>query len=156
MTVTSQTTQEVYPSPFFEGSEKRIELTFDLGQDAPVGGLRALPRAQLDAICTAAHCCIVSVCANEYFDAYVLSESSLFVYPNKIIMKTCGTTRLLDAVPLILDLTASIDVHPAKARYSRASYLAAEHQVCDDDRPQTPSVCPTPTTTPRTYTACTS
>ena len=129
MPATTSTPTEVFPTPFFEGSEKRLELTFELGDAAPARGLRALPRDQLDAICTAAHCCIVSVCANEDVDAYVLSESSLFVFPTKLVMKTCGTTRLLDAVPLILELAAAIEAQPARARYSRASYLAAEHQV---------------------------
>lgn len=129
MPAATSTPTEVFPTPFFEGSEKRIELVFELGPAAPTEGLRALPRAQLDAICTAAHCCIVSSCVNEHLDAYVLSESSLFVYPTKMVMKTCGTTRLLDAVPLILELAAAIDAQPARARYSRASYLAAEHQV---------------------------
>lgn len=117
----------VFPAPVFEGSEKRIELSFDLCA-APSDGLRSLSRAQLDAICTAAHCCIVSSRSNAFFDAYVLSESSLFVYPHKLVLKTCGTTRLLDAVPLILDLAGGIGAVPSKCRYTRASFLFPEHQ----------------------------
>jgi hypothetical protein len=52
-------------------------------------------RAQLDEICKAARCSILNSITNEHVDAYLLSESSLFVYPRKIIMKTCGTTTLL-------------------------------------------------------------
>lgn len=118
----------VFPTPVFEGSEKRIEICFDLA-GAPARGLRTLARPQLDAICTAAACCIVSSRSNEAFDAYVLSESSLFVYPHKLVLKTCGTTRLLDAVPLILDYAAGIDATPSRCRYSRASFMFPDQQV---------------------------
>ncbi|CAL6362584.1 unnamed protein product [Bathycoccus prasinos] len=100
-------TSELYPSPHFEGVEKRIEINFRVAADdnkstggiIPVaGGLRCLSRAALDVCMTAAECEIVSVRSNEKFDAYVLSESSLFVFADKIVLKTCGTTKLLSAV----------------------------------------------------------
>jgi hypothetical protein len=71
----------------------------------------------------------VSATRSEAFDAYVLSESSLFVYPDKMVLKTCGTTRLLDAVPVILDLASALGMHPCRCKFSRASYLFPELQV---------------------------
>lgn len=90
-----------FPTPVFEGSEKRIEIDFlpATGIASAADGLRSVGRAQLDAILDLAACCIVSARHGAAFDAYVLSESSLFVYPRKAILKTCGTTRLLAAVP---------------------------------------------------------
>ena len=39
----------------------------------------------------------------EQFDLYLISESSLFVYPDRVIILTCGTTTLLKALPSILE-----------------------------------------------------
>ena len=117
---------EVWPSPVFEGSEKRLEVDFF---PANGRGLRTINRNQLDQLLEHAGCCIVSDRHNEQFDAYVLSESSLFVFPNKLVLKTCGTTRILYAVPLLLELAASTGRSPKRCKYSRASFLFPHHQV---------------------------
>lgn len=91
----------------FEGPEKTLEVVFRringstmhqvvstgelngagdyaaAGDSGPIQrqGLRRLPRGDLDRICARARCTILSVISNRYLDAYVLSESSLFVYP---------------------------------------------------------------------------
>ena len=88
----------------FEGFEKRLEISFfqpGLFADPEGRGLRALTKSQLGEILTPAACTIVSSLKNDNVDSYVLSESSLFVYAYKIIIKTCGTTKLLLAIPPI-------------------------------------------------------
>ena len=119
----------VFPAPVFEGSEKRIEVEFAWGGGSPSAGLRALTRADFDFLTECAACCIVSARHNAAFDAYVLSESSLFVFPGKLILKTCGTTKLLAAVAPLLQLAAGLDMAPSRVKYSRASYLFPEQQV---------------------------
>lgn len=50
-------------------------------------GCRALTRQSLDRMCLRAKCSILHKISNDYLDAYVLSESSLFVYPHKVSPK---------------------------------------------------------------------
>jgi hypothetical protein len=120
---------EVFPNPVFEGSEKRIEVDFRLGAGSPRDGLRSLSRAQLDELMTLAACTIVSSRKNDELDAYVLSESSLFVYPTKYILKTCGTTKLLNSIPRLLEFAAAMGMEPRRCKFSRACYLFPEQQV---------------------------
>ncbi|CAN1166875.1 S-adenosylmethionine decarboxylase proenzyme [Linum perenne] len=116
----------------FEGYEKRIEINFS---EAPIFvdpnglGLRALTRSQIDSILDSAKCTIVSQLSNDEFDSYVLSESSLFIYPLRIILKTCGTTKLLLAVDPILKLAASLSLSVSDVLYSRGSFIFPEHQL---------------------------
>lgn len=109
----------------FEGYEKRLEITFSeapLLLDPHGHGLRALARSQIDSILEPAKCTVVAKLSNMEFDSYVLSESSLFVYPYKIILKTCGTTRLLLSIPVILNLAAELSLSVMAAKYSRGSF----------------------------------
>lgn len=110
----------------FEGFEKRLEINFfELGifVDPEGKGLRALSKAQLDEILGPAECTIVDSLANEDVDSYVLSESSLFVFPYKMVIKTCGTTKLLLAIPPILRLAASLSLNVKSVQYTRGSFI---------------------------------
>ncbi|KAK6135627.1 hypothetical protein DH2020_030638 [Rehmannia glutinosa] len=115
----------------FEGFEKRLEITFSkppMFADPNGLGLRGLTRAQIDSILEPACCTIVSQLSNTDFDSYVLSESSLFVYPLKIILKTCGTTKLLLSIPQILKLAGSISLAVRSVRYSRGTFIFQNSQ----------------------------
>ena len=120
-TASVTTVDGIYPSPHFEGAEKRIEIDFHFNERNP-RGLREIARAQLDECMTAAQCEIVSVRSNDKFDAYVLSESSLFVFPTKLVLKTCGTTHLLAGVPNILKYAAEVGMEPRRVKFTRSSF----------------------------------
>lgn len=110
----------------FEGYEKRLEVTFfepSIFQDSKGLGLRALTKSQLDEILTPAACTIVSSLSNDQLDSYVLSESSFFVYPYKVIIKTCGTTKLLLSIPPLLKLAGELSLSVKSVKYTRGSFL---------------------------------
>eukprot|EP00262_Sarcandra_glabra_P016536 TRINITY_DN542_c0_g2_i2.p1 TRINITY_DN542_c0_g2~~TRINITY_DN542_c0_g2_i2.p1 ORF type:complete len:336 (-),score=39.55 TRINITY_DN542_c0_g2_i2:260-1267(-) len=110
----------------FEGYEKRLEITFfepAIFADPTGKGLRSLSRSQIDEILNPAECTIVSSLSNNHVDSYVLSESSLFIYAYKLIIKTCGTTKLLLAIPRILDLAQALSLYVKAARYTRGSFI---------------------------------
>lgn len=131
----------MFPNPVFEGSEKRIEVDFRTSSASPTSGLRSLSRAQLDELMSLAACTIVSPRKHAFFDAYVLSESSLFVYPTKFVLKTCGTTKLLDCVPRLLEMAAGIGMEPRRCKFSRATLLFPKQQVsAARPRPRPPGV----------------
>nr|CAB3450343.1 unnamed protein product [Digitaria exilis] len=115
----------------FEGYEKRLEISFSEASvfaDPNGRGLRALSRAQIDSVLDLARCTIVSELSNKDFDSYVLSESSLFVYPHKVVIKTCGTTKLLLAIPRILELAEELSLPLVAVKYSRGTFIFPDAQ----------------------------
>lgn len=129
---------DVFPAPAFEGSEKRLELDWAaVGRPVPVaaGGLRALSRQQITSLLEATGCCLVSSRSCATFDAYVLSESSLFVYESKFVIKTCGTTKTLALVPQLLHFATGLGLAPSRCKYSRAAFLFPAAQVLNSPCP---------------------
>jgi S-adenosylmethionine decarboxylase len=124
----------------FEGPEKTLEVCFrrkdgtDLysafNPSAPYqkAGLRLLERSDLDHICRRARCTIISSISNQYLDAYVLSESSLFVYNYMIVIKTCGTTTLLRCLALLIELGRRLDLELDWVGYSRKNFNFPDDQ----------------------------
>ncbi|XP_047181035.1 S-adenosylmethionine decarboxylase proenzyme 4-like [Vigna umbellata] len=109
----------------FEGFEKRLELHFFCDDPALLQlGLRKLDFDCIHQTLQEVQCTVVSAVGNSYFDAYVLSESSLFVYPTKIIIKTCGTTQLLKSMtPLIFYAHTHLGLTLSSCRYTRGTFI---------------------------------
>lgn len=84
----------------FEGPEKLLEIWFwssesNIPKNIKNDGLRSVPLEEWIKILDLVNCKILSMKSSKFMDAYLLSESSLFVFPHKIILKTCGTTTTL-------------------------------------------------------------
>ena len=90
------------------------------------------------------NCKVLSVVESDHVDAYLLSESSMFVFPHKLILKTCGTTTLLLGLRRMLRIAAvdagfpihnvsSVDeikaaATPYRVFYSRKNFLFPDRQ----------------------------
>lgn len=77
---------------FFEGTEKKIELIIRGAR------LRQKPESFWIEMVHAAGAKVLSKVSNADCDAYLLSESSLFVWDERVTLITCGTTTLVKAV----------------------------------------------------------
>ncbi len=84
---------------FFEGSEKKFELSVVAGTDS----LRNIPKSIYDQCVNKSEAKILSIVSSDHCDAYLLSESSLFVWDDRITMITCGNTKLCHAALFIID-----------------------------------------------------
>jgi S-adenosylmethionine decarboxylase len=83
----------------FEGTEKKFEIL--VGPDGP--DLRAMGRPFWEHVISASRATILSHIASRELDAYLLSESSLFVNKRWAVMITCGQTTLIDGLLQLLE-----------------------------------------------------
>ncbi len=76
---------------FYEGTEKRLEITLKQND------LLQFPEQFWKTMVAQAGAFILSKIENEHICAYLLSESSLFIWKNKLLLITCGNTHLVKA-----------------------------------------------------------
>lgn len=149
LTINREATLDLDSSNAFEGPEKLLEVWFAPTSDAipasaKPNGLKSVSAAKWVEMLDLVHCKILSVVESEYVDAYLLSESSMFVFPHKLVLKTCGITTLLSGLPRILEIAAlsagfpHVAAHPEKGIaaaatthrvfYSRKNFLFPHQQ----------------------------
>lgn len=110
---------------FFEGSEKKIEVIFDKS----IPPLREKPREYWESLVAASQAQILSEIKNESMTAFLLSESSLFVYDHYLVMITCGTTRLVSAVDHLMETFKPEEI--SAFFYERKNELLPREQATD-------------------------
>jgi S-adenosylmethionine decarboxylase len=149
LTINKEATIGLDSTNAFEGPEKLLEVWFsasaaDLpGQAGPLG-LKAVSADVWKEMLDLVNCKVLSVIESEHVDAYLLSESSMFVFPHKVILKTCGTTTLLWGLPRMLEIAAlnagfphvaaqptrgvAAAATPYRVFYSRKNFLYPDQQ----------------------------
>lgn len=145
LTINHEATVDLNSSSAFEGPEKLLEVWFSasaatIPASARPNGLKAVPADTWKEMLDLVNCKVLSVIESEHVDAYLLSESSMFVFPHKLVLKTCGTTTLLWGLSRMLEIAtmdagfpaASPSVKKAAAPhrvfYSRKNYLYPDQQ----------------------------
>ncbi|KAF9562782.1 adenosylmethionine decarboxylase [Agrocybe pediades] len=132
-------TDDFQASAPFEGPEKLLEIWFaPSAEDVPIlenfcgqkTGLRTVSRQTWEDMLDIVKCKVLSVIEGAEMDAYLLSESSFFVSPHRLILKTCGTTLNLLGLPRILEIAARKANLTSVYRffYSRKSFMFPERQ----------------------------
>lgn len=149
LTINHDVAADLDSSNAFEGPEKLLEVWFapspsTLPAGAKENGLLSVPSNTWEAMLDLVHCKVLSVVSSDHMDAYLLSESSMFVFPHKLILKTCGTTTLLLGLRRLLR-TAAVDAgfpfhnahdlkdenalaSPYRVFYSRKNFLFPDKQ----------------------------
>lgn len=126
---------------FYEGTEKLLEVWFTRSDNRiDQCDLRKIQRSALESLLKFVRCEILSMRRTEHLDGYVLSESSMFVYKDRIIMKTCGQTTLLNAIEPLLYLAREIagfdeilDVFYSRKNFMRPELQDEAHSSFDNE-----------------------
>ncbi|EFH67667.1 hypothetical protein ARALYDRAFT_314242 [Arabidopsis lyrata subsp. lyrata] len=89
----------------FEGVEKRLEIIFSASTSNK--NLREkLTRNVLHQILKPVDCKIEDLLSEDQVDAYLLSASSLFVFDDFVILKTCGNTKIFECMKELIRVAA--------------------------------------------------
>ncbi|GLP97183.1 adenosylmethionine decarboxylase [Paraferrimonas sedimenticola] len=83
---------------FFEGSEKKVQIRVT----PQAGSLRELGIEFWRALVAQSQASILSQVQSAELDAFILSESSLFVWDDRFVMITCGNISLVDSIGFFL------------------------------------------------------
>lgn len=107
----------------FEGPEKLLRVCFN-GR----GSMLRIERSRWESMLKLVRCKILSIVSTPEMEAYVLSESSMFVYPHQVVLKTCGTTTLLEGLTELLKIATSRELSPHAVSYSRRAWIFPDRQ----------------------------
>jgi len=113
----------------YEGVEKKLTLIFSKAGNVSIR--KAVKEKVWRNVVEVVDAKVLSVMRSDHIDAYLLSESSLFVFKDRICLKTCGTTRIFNAVKVIVAhlLEEIPEKNLIKVMYSRPTYRFPDRQL---------------------------
>lgn len=104
----------------FEGKEKRLEILFS--NHSKTKSLRDVSIAIWTDIIHGVKASVLQCCPSTSFDAFVLSESSMFVYDTKVLLITCGQTTILSALEQVCALGKQMEMEIDRIQYSHSNF----------------------------------
>lgn len=130
----------------FEGPEKLLEIWFYPKKTRiphSEKSLRSIQHEKWKSLLQLVKCEVLSSFSTNDMECFLLSESSMFVFDHKLMLKTCGTTTTLLCLPRLFQLireelqwdftcqdvsSGQIKNHPYKVFYSRRAFMFPENQ----------------------------
>ncbi len=114
---------------YFEGSEKKAEIVIDSKQLCLLSDVTDEFWGELVGSC---HAQILSKISNDKCKAFLLSESSLFVWHDKLLILTCGVTQLVKSVEYFIQQIGANKIK--QVIYQRKNeYFAHKQSSCFGD-----------------------
>lgn len=107
---------------FYEGAEKKVEVVVNSGSKS----LRSLGYKYWQEIVKACHAEILSFTSSDQVDAYLLSESSLFVWDSRFMIITCGETVLVNSLITFINDNGADSIE--SVTFQRENEARAENQ----------------------------
>jgi len=122
-------TENLVNEDIYDGVEKKLILKYSGASHVSIR--KRIKDGIWSKVVKAADAQVLSVIRNEYVDAYLLSESSLFVFNDQVYLKTCGKTRIFNSVEVIVSHIARDipEINLERIMYSRPTYRFPEHQL---------------------------
>lgn len=118
---------------FFEGAEKRLVIYFSANKAASTAAsvppdLRTISQSVWEEVLEMVKCKILHSISSSEMIAYLLSESSMFISRNHLLLKTCGQTTLLLCLPKLLQIASKLGLKLVDMYYSHKNLLIPEAQ----------------------------
>ncbi|GAA5140316.1 adenosylmethionine decarboxylase [Thalassotalea piscium] len=118
---------------FFEGAEKKAEIQTDLKQ---ISLLNDLPDSFWKTLVSCCKAQVLSTISNPQCKAFLLSESSLFVWDDRLLILTCGETQLVNSIEYFIQQVGTKKIKQLTYQRKNEYFAHAQPSCFGDDMKQ--------------------